>query len=109
MIKSGKNIIYGTFFIVQFLCEVTLADNLLKDIRISDSADSSRIVIDIQKAPSSKVFYLQNPERVVIDINDAKLGNNLKSSKLTGKLVRGIRFANRGKSSIRIVVTRIFF
>ena len=103
MIKSGKNIIIGAFFIVQILCEITLADNLVKDIRISDSVESSRIVIDIQKAPSSKVFYLQNPERVVVDISSAKLGNNFKSSKLTGKLVRGIRFANREKSSLRIV------
>ena len=103
MIKSGKNIIIGAFFIVQILCEITLADNLVKDIRISDSVESSRIVIDIQKAPSSKVFYLQNPERVVVDISSAKLGNNFKSSKLKGKLVRGIRFANRGKSSLRIV------
>ena len=82
MIKSGKNIIIGAFFIVQILCEITLADNLVKDIRISDSVESSRIVIDIQKAPSTKVFYLQNPERVVVDISSAKLGNNFKSSKL---------------------------
>ena len=102
MIKSSKKIIIGAFFIVLIFCEITLADNLVKDIRISESAESSRIVIDIQKAPSSKVFYLQNPERVVVDISNAKLGNNLKSSKLTGKLVRGIRFSNRGKS-LRIV------
>ena len=103
MIKSAKNIIIGAFFIIQILCEITLADNLVKNIRISDSAESSRIVIDIQKAPSSKVFYLQNPERLVVDISSTKLGNNFKSSKLTGKLVRGIRFANREKSSLRIV------
>ena len=103
MIKSAKNIIIGAFFIIQILCEITLADNLVKNIRISDSAESSRIVIDIKKAPSSKVFYLQNPERLVVDISSTKLGNNFKSSKLTGKLVRGIRFANREKSSLRIV------
>ena len=102
MIKSGKKIIIGAFFIVLIFCEITLADNLVKDIRISESAESSRIVIDIQKAPSSKVFHLQNPERVVVDISNAKLANNFKSSKLTGKLVRGIRFSNRGKI-LRIV------
>ena len=102
MIKSGKKIIIGAFFIVLIFCEITLADNLVKDLRISESAESSRIVIDIQKAPSSKVFHLQNPERVVVDISNAKLANNFKSSKLTGKLVRGIRFSNRGKI-LRIV------
>ena len=102
MIKSGKKIIIGAFFIVLIFCEITLADNLVKDIRISESAESSRIVIDIQKAPSSKVFHLQNPERVVVDISNAKLANNFKSTKLTGKLVRGIRFSNRGKI-LRIV------
>ena len=102
MIKSGKKIIIGAFFIVLIFCEITLADNLVKDIRISESAESSRIVIDIQKAPSSKVFHLQNPERVVVDISNAKLANNFKSSKLIGKLVRGIRFSNRGKI-LRIV------
>ena len=102
MIKSGKKIIIGAFFIVLIFCEITLADNFVKDIRISESAESSRIVIDIQKAPSSKVFHLQNPERVVVDISNAKLANNFKSTKLTGKLVRGIRFSNRGKI-LRIV------
>ena len=102
MIKSGKKIIIGAFFIVLIFCEITLADNLVKDVRISESAESSRIVIDIQKAPSSKVFHLQNPERVVVDISNAKLANNFKSSKLIGKLVRGIRFSNRGKI-LRIV------
>ena len=64
---------YFLFFIFLFFCQVSLAQNILKDIRISSSNDDSRIVIDLHEKSSSNIFSLDSPNRLVIDLKNTKL------------------------------------
>src|SRR3546814_4691384 len=42
----------------------------LRDVRLWDAPDSTRIVLDVSAAAKSHVFTLGNPDRVVIDLDD---------------------------------------
>src|SRR3546814_14367801 len=42
----------------------------LRDVRLWDAPDSTRIVLDVSAAAKSHVFTLGNPDRVGIDLDD---------------------------------------
>jgi N-acetylmuramoyl-L-alanine amidase len=76
---------------------------LVKDIRLSsETSSATRVVFEIsQPLTGTKVFTLENPNRVVVDFSDARL----RSTNLpTGQgLVRTMRTAPRG-SALRVVL-----
>ena len=92
------------FFIFLFFCQVSLAQNILKDIRISSSNDDSRIVIDLHEKSSSNIFSLENPNRLVIDLKNTILKRGFKLSPYPGKNIRNIRFSEGNGSQLRLVI-----
>jgi len=52
---------------------VGAAPSHIKDVRVSASSDTTRVVFDLSQAVTPRVFTLDNPFRVVIDISDARL------------------------------------
>ena len=95
---------YFLFFIFLFFYQVSLAQNILKDIRISSSNDDSRIVIDLHEKSSSNIFSLENPNRLVIDLKNTKLKRGFKLSSYLGKNIRNIRFSKGNGSHLRLVI-----
>mgnify|MGYP000636866135 FL=1 len=49
----------------------------VSDIRIWQSPDNVRLVIDLSRGHEHKIFQLKNPDRIVIDLQDAKLKMSL--------------------------------
>ena len=92
------------FFISLLFCQVSLAQNILKDIRISSSNDDSRIVIDLHEKSSSNIFSLENPDRLVIDLKNTKLKKGFKLSSYPRESIRNIRFSERNDSQLRLVI-----
>ncbi len=92
------------FFIFVFFCQVSLAQNTLKDIRISSSNDDSRIVIDLHEKSSSNIFSLDNPNRLVIDLKNTKLKKGFKLPSYPRKNIRNIRFSEGDASQLRLVI-----
>ncbi len=92
------------FFIFLLFCQVSLAQNILKDIRISSSNDDSRIVIDLHEKSSSNIFSLENPDRLVIDLKNTKLKKGFKLSTYPRESIRNIRFSERNGSKLRLVI-----
>ena len=78
----------------------------MRDLRVWDGPDSTRVVFDLNGTPEHKVFTLSNPERVVIDIAGA--GNKAAASlvnRATGKgLVQKLRSASKEDGSLRVVL-----
>ncbi len=91
-------------FIFLFFCQVSLAQNTLKDIRISSSNDDSRIVIDLHEKSSSNIFSLDNPNRLVIDLKNTKLKKGFKLPSYPRKNIRNIRFSEGDASQLRLVI-----
>lgn len=92
------------FFIFVFFCQVSLAQNTLKDIRISSSNDDSRIVIDLHEKSSSNIFSLDSPNRLVIDLKNTKLKKGFKLPSYPRKNIRNIRFSEGDASQLRLVI-----
>src|SRR5215831_4980253 len=77
---------------------------LVKDIRMSASGDATRVVFDLTQAPSEQVFTLHSPERVVIDLNDARLDLANGGWPASLGVVKEFRSAERGNGVLRIVL-----
>ena len=92
------------FFIFVFFCQVSLAQNTLKDIRISSSNDDSRIVIDLHEKSSSNIFSLDSPDRLVIDLKNTKLKKGFKLPSYPRENIRNIRFSEGNASQLRLVI-----
>ena len=71
----------------------------IQGVRVHESPDATRIVLDTSAAVKYKYFTLDKPERVVIDLANAKLADGLDLAKVAKDLVRikKIRGAPRGK------------
>ena len=76
----------------------------LKDVRVWGSPDSTRLVLDLTAPVTYNLFTLSGPERIVIDID--AIDANLKAFAMPAPagVVKGVRFGERGKSGLRIVI-----
>jgi N-acetylmuramoyl-L-alanine amidase len=63
----------------------------LRELRLLDSPESTRVVFDLDARADNNVFTLANPDRVVIDIDDVKRGRNLKLNVPPTGVVKGVR------------------
>ena len=62
---------YRTIFIIAFVLLISnslSAEALLKSIRVSTESLETRLVIDVSQSIKYKVFTLNRPNRVVVDL-----------------------------------------
>ena len=93
-------------WVVLCLCVPPLAAEKLdvKNVRVASSEQLTRIVFDTSGLPSYKIFTLNNPPRVVIDISDARLAMNVKQSVFSESVVSQLRHAERQGNKLRLVL-----
>lgn len=73
----------------------------VKDVRLSATADSTRVVLDLSGPVDAKLFTLADPHRVVLDIPG---GQFTPSALPQGRgFVKEFRMAERGNGTLRIV------
>jgi len=76
----------------------------VNDVRIWQSPDSVRLVLDLSKPHEHKVFQLTNPDRIVIDLENAKLKTDLAKVENNSTEIIRLRSGVRGKNNLRLVV-----
>lgn len=76
----------------------------VKGVRLSAEEGSTRVVIDLDGAVEHSLFTLHDPERVVLDLHQAYVRDDLDLFALPKSLVRGIRHAPRNLTDLRIVL-----
>lgn len=77
----------------------------IKAVRVSSSADKTRIVLDGTKETSYKVSILSNPQRIVVDIQNAWISPDLKkSTTIDSRFAKSVRIAQHDTSTVRVVV-----
>lgn len=81
--------------------EQAFAINLIKDIRMGQQLEGIRLVIDGTDKFNYDAFLLDNPNRLVIDVKNAKINNTPKIAK--NKLVEEVRLGNLDNNGKRIV------
>ena len=85
------------------ICAGPATAAVIKDIRMWHAPDHSRLVFDMDKRSKFKVFSLENPGRVVIDLEDAKLRSKIPDPTRTGQFIRQIRLGSPDGSLTRLV------
>ncbi len=72
--------------------------------RLWAAPDSTRVVFDISAGVAHKLFTLHDPERLVIDLDNAHLGVGFQEAAIEGGLVRGLRTGKRDGQGLRVVL-----
>ena len=86
-----------------FLSSVVYAAKV-NDVRVWRAPDHTRVVLDLSSPASHKIMQLSNPERIVIDINNASLKAELKDLDLQDSPISRIRSAVKDKKDLRVVL-----
>ena len=76
----------------------------VQDVRVWQSPDKTRLVFDLSAPHEHKIFTLTGPDRVVIDISNAKVIPDLAGLDTQSTSIRSIRSARRNQNDVRIVI-----
>lgn len=81
------------------------AQSSVTNARIWESPESTRLVLELSKAVEYKLITLPNPDRVVIDIKNArKQGQIFHTLDLSASPLKGVRSATRNQHDLRVVL-----
>lgn len=80
---------------------VAFAGASLKSVRLWAAPDHTRVVFDTSGPVTHKLFTLDNPHRLVIDVPSAEVPADMKA---IGGVVKGIRAARNSPDTVRIVL-----
>lgn len=96
----------GAIFILltTYLADAIGASVTVDNLRMWRAPDHTRLVFDLSGPLVHRVFTLDNPHRVVVDINDAVLRGKLPTLDTSGQFLQGIRSGNPAPHTLRIVL-----
>ncbi len=80
------------------------SNSVLKDIRINQSDNETRLVLDLTEKVKYKLFTLNRPNRIVIDLYETNLKKGLKTKIKKSGLINEIRIARNNSRRIRMVI-----
>ncbi len=99
---------FVALFFCAFLClfsmSQALSQSAIEQIRIWPSPQNTRVVFDLSGPVSHSLFQLSNPDRVVIDLQEAEVFFDMERLDFSATPLNGIRFGNRDDGGLRIVV-----
>ncbi len=98
----------------QLLCAMTalglvgmplpaLARTGVQRVRMSVDGDTTRLVFDMDGEAEYSMFHLQSPDRLVVDIENARAVEDLKISDNPRSAIKAVRHAARNGSDLRVV------
>jgi N-acetylmuramoyl-L-alanine amidase len=80
-----------------------LAATEVRAVRIWDSPEYTRAVFDVSDAADYKVFHLENPERIVLDVKTGSIGSAFAAPGAKGML-KGFRTGKPTPNVLRVVL-----
>jgi len=75
----------------------------IDDIRLSNNKKYVRLVFDLDRLAEHSVFTLHKPERVVLDIKNAKMPHGMVDRIPANSLIRSVRSGVRNGNDLRVV------
>lgn len=76
----------------------------VETVRLWQAPDHTRVVFDLSAATEHRLFQLENPHRLVIDIPRGRWQADHANLNLSGSGVEGVRFAPRPDGQLRVVL-----
>lgn len=80
------------------------AETSINNIRVAKNGQLTRMVLDANHTPRYKIFTLNNPSRLVIDLVDTRLATKINSSIYANSYITNLRHATRKNNDLRIVL-----
>lgn len=77
---------------------------VVEDARTYRSPGYTRLVFDLDETLEHRIFTLENPHRVVVDLLNSELRDNLASLDLSDTPILSIRSAPRNNADVRVVL-----
>jgi len=102
-LRASFKWLFSSLLIFLLFLQTAVAANV-NEIRAWRSPDNTRLVFDMSGPVSHKVFSLESPNRVVIDIPKATMKADLSSLKLDKTPVVNVRHAKQGEDGLRVVL-----
>ncbi len=87
-----------------FCAGLSLAQTRIDSARLWRSPEGTRLVFDLSRTVEHKIFRLDNPERLVIDIDNSRLKDGALRLELKGSPIERIRTAARNQQDLRVVL-----
>lgn len=87
---------------IGLIVEVQAAD--IKAVRVWRAPDHTRLVLDLSESADYKLFVLDNPSRVVVDIKNSTMLSNLRTVNVEGTPVKRLRGASKSGGDYRLVL-----
>ena len=94
----------GLFCALYFMVTHSWSAALLKDVRMAKHNNQVRLVLDLDSNVNTHVFSLQNPHRLVIDLENTILSKSIKKDNLQNNFIHDIRFGGGVKEALRVVL-----
>jgi N-acetylmuramoyl-L-alanine amidase len=94
--------IFIVIFYLTIFSSASYAENIITSFRTSDNGDYSRFVIELKNKPDYKIFTLNDPFRVVIDLENT-IWPDYAPLKNETHLIKEIRYS-RSSTPVRIVL-----
>ncbi|MFQ6021174.1 MAG: N-acetylmuramoyl-L-alanine amidase [Acidiferrobacterales bacterium] len=76
----------------------------VKNLRMWRAPDHTRLVFDLSGLLEHRLFALRNPDRIVIDMKNARLSGALPELDLSGPFLAGVRTGSHGDNGLRVVL-----
>ena len=93
------------FLVLQFLSVLSYAQQIdIIGLRYLVNAEKSRLVFELTSATQYRVFAMNNPSRLIIDIKNAHLKQSLIQPEVTHPLFNQVRAGLKNNTDLRIVV-----
>src|SRR2546421_439829 len=75
----------------------------LRGIHLSTSADSAQVMLDMTEGATHKLFTLEHPDRVVVDLPQTRLASEVRVPAASG-VVTDLRVGSQPDGTLRVVV-----
>ncbi|MGX5202720.1 N-acetylmuramoyl-L-alanine amidase [Aliikangiella sp. IMCC44632] len=98
-----KNIFCGAFLLGIIVCSGTAASAEVSGIRFWQDPEKTRLVFDLNAQVSYQLFTLDNPYRLVVDIDNAQLKTDTSKIEIPNSLVKKIRTSEQ-PNKLRVVL-----
>ena len=76
----------------------------VESLRVWRSPDKTRLVFDLSSPVTHKIFQLDKPNRIVIDVASSNATTSFSSAEFNNTPIKSIRSATRNKKDLRIVL-----
>jgi N-acetylmuramoyl-L-alanine amidase len=76
----------------------------VRAVRLWASPEGTRVVLDLSGSAQHSLLVLKNPDRIVLDVTDARLSGAVRGAPSAAGVVKEVRMARRPSGELRIVL-----